>query len=138
MWPFKKRKKVVLDPQTIPFSMNKGVPIIEVELNGKRARFLIDTGASSNILASGEKKKYGFKTYSNSKGVVSGIGGSEQMLSVGGTEVLINKVRVRMPFKSIDLSHVKNKLHIQGIIGSRWLDQQDYIIDYCTNTIYRK
>ena len=138
MWPWKRKKKVVSEKEVIKFSMNKRVPIIQVELNGKKAKFLIDSGASLNILDKNAAKEYGFKTYSSSDSTVTGIGGAEEILSVGGTDVVINGKKVRMPFKSIDLSNVVSKLGIVGIIGSRWLSQQGYIIDYCDHTIYQK
>ncbi len=133
---FKKKKKP--NPGHIPFSMNKGVPIITVELNGKKAKFLIDTGASLNIVSSEVAKKYDFKTYEpRSKTMVSGIGGSEVMLAVSDANVLFEGTKIRIPFKSVSLKNVRHKLGIVGIIGSRWLNEHSFLIDYCLNTVHK-
>lgn len=138
-WRKKKTKKTIsgqINP--ISFSMGKGVPIIEIKINGKKAKLLIDTGASLNILAKEDSRNYKFNVYSlRNASEITGIGGTKQMLGVSKAKITIDDVDYRIPFKSISLRIVKRKLGIVGIIGSRWLNQQDYVIDYNTNTIYK-
>lgn len=141
---FRRKKKTKANPinkqiDPIKFTMGKGVPIIEIKINGKRARLLIDTGASLNILAKEDSQVYKFNVYSLMEDAhITGIGGVRRMLGVSKAKITINDIDYRIPFKSIPLRTVKKKLGIVGIIGSRWLNQQNYIIDYNTSTIYKK
>lgn len=141
MWPWKKKKKHKVEPgkDNIPFSLSKGVPIIKCTINGKGARLLIDTGASLNILSKELSKDYGYNVYSINRNdnTVRGIGGIRTMLGVSKAKIRIEDKEMYIPFQSISMKQLFKKLGIVGIIGSRWLSKNDYIIDYTNNTLHK-
>lgn len=133
---FKKKKKP--QPGIIPFDFYKGVPIIEVKLNGRKARLLIDSGASLNILSREAKEKYGFSTYTIKGYDVAGIGGSKVLGGVRNADVEYDNICLNIPFRAMSLKAVQYKLNIVGIIGSKYLNRHGYVIDYKSKTIFIK
>ena len=70
-------------------------------------------------------------------GTVGGIGGTRQMLGVSKAKIEIEGEVHKIPFKSISMKALKGKLGIVGIIGSRYLNKLDYVIDYKLMTLHR-
>lgn len=132
-----KKKKIVEDE--INFSLSLGVPIVELTLNGKKAKFLIDTGASLNLVSSLKADKYGFKVYSSKdKQEVTGIGGTKNLGSTYDIEVKHGEFKWNIVFFATPLEQVINKLGIVGIIGTKFLKRNGFTIDYRLNKIYKR
>ena len=45
---------------------------------------------------------------------------------------------LKIPFKAGLLKTVKEKYNVVGVVGSRWLASNNYVVDFSTNTIYKK
>ncbi len=119
----------------IPFLTNKGLPIVKLELNGKHAYFVIDTGASISMLDNSIKKHYGFYTRnvyrSSSKSSVLGLGGRQELEQARNVLITIKGEKIEcINFKSTNLSNLRRSLNIVGIIGSDFLIEQGYTIDF--------
>jgi len=112
------------------------LPVVEVEINGKKILLGIDTGAEVNFLDQ-QLLDSGFLNNSEPAGwsTVKGLDQFEnrdpkvklKYLSIGGI-VLQNQV-----FVISDLGHLfpnKEGLKIQGIIGATFLNQFRYSINY--------
>ena len=119
----------------IPFRTNKGIPIIKLELNGKHAYFVLDTGASLSVLDKSVKKHYGFTTRSvydvSSKNSILGIGGRQELYQAYNVSLTIKGEKtICINFKSINLSSLRRSLNVVGIIGSDFLLEHGYTIDF--------
>jgi len=117
--------------------MNCGLPTINVEINGKPAKLLIDTGADSSILDYTADTIYGFRYDKNVPITIGkGLGGISLIYGVEDV-VLVHKTdTLNVKFKSTDLSLIRLNSGIIGIIGSDFLYRNNYIIDYKNRNIY--
>lgn len=126
---------IVKAQNEIPFRTNKGIPIIKLELNGKHANFVLDTGSSLSILDKSVKKHYGFNTRNvnddTTENTILGIGGKQELNQAYNVSLTIKgKKLICINFKSINLSVVRRSLNVVGIIGSDFLIEHGYIIDF--------
>lgn len=118
------------------------IPVVKFDVNGVEACFIIDTGSNSSILDykwyKENSKLFTFKrkTYIN----YVGISGTSTVKTVY-VDGLVNGISVN--FTTSDLSAIiktlkNHNLDVVGILGSVYLEQNNYIIDYNTKSIYRK
>ncbi len=118
---------------------------IAVKVNGKRCRFLVDTGASKSVL----DKSYYEKHLSNKKlktlqQETTGLHGSVPETQIGLIKELeIGKKKIKSyTVAAVDLSHVNStysKLKepkIQGILGSDLMLKYKMVIDYGQEKIF--
>ncbi|MEH6537725.1 MAG: aspartyl protease family protein [Psychroserpens sp.] len=126
----------------ISFRTNKGIPILKLELNGKHAYFVLDTGASSSLIDNSVKKHYGFTTrnvnnaFSND--TVLGIGGIKELEQAYNVLLTIKGKKIKpIDFKSTNLSILRGSLNVVGIIGSDFLIEHGYSIDFERNVLVR-
>lgn len=115
--------------KTIKFSIVGGLPIIKCTINGKKARLLIDTGATSSFLDLNQRGKYDFKI-SKSDADVAGIGGSRDIYRVKDLVLKFGHSEIKHTFKATDLSDVAKVKHIVGIIGTDFLKKRNAMINY--------
>ncbi len=125
---------IVMSQNEIPFQTNKGIPIVKLELNGKHAYFVLDTGASLSILDKSVKKHYGFTTRSvydvSSKNSILGIGGRQELYKAYNVLLTIKGEKtIYINFKSTNLSSLRRSLNVVGVIGSDFLIEHGYTID---------
>lgn len=121
-------------PNEILFNTVNSTPVITVDLNGKYARLLVDTGASLSILHKGGEDKYGFRT-TTSEDNVSGIGGTIRQYNTFNVNISYKDSTLNIPFKAANLNAVHNSIYVDGIIGSDWLKRNDVIIDFRNNKL---
>ncbi len=125
-------------------SVNK-IPVIEGKLNGKKAFFILDTGASLSVLDEKQSKEYGFSTTDlDSDTHISGYGGNTSMKEAVSENVNVGGVDFNGNYYSQDISNIVNVIRanegvkISGIIGCDILKTKGAIIDLSENTIYLK
>lgn len=119
----------------IPFRTNRGLPIVKLELNGKQAYFIVDTGASMSLLDKSVKKFYRFTTRNvnddSSINSILGIGGRQELEYADNVLLTIKGKKIEcINFKSIKLSNLRRSLNVVGIIGSDFLLEHGYTIDF--------
>lgn len=112
---------------------------VNLNINSKRCRFLIDTGASKTVIDKGYFEKYfDKKSIKTVKQETSGLHGSVpeshfaviKKLSIGKLDIINQQVA------AIDLSHVNSiyaktkKPRIHGILGSDLMLEHKMVVDY--------
>lgn len=118
------------------------IPVVKFNINGVMACFIVDTGSNGSILDYKWYKEnselFIFKkdTYIDYVGI-SGVS-TIRTVYVDG---LVNGINVN--FTTSDLSEIiktlkNHNLNVVGILGSVYLEKNNYIIDYNTKSIYRK
>jgi hypothetical protein len=122
--------KKEVPPNSIPFSTSKGVPIIIVDINGKPARLLIDTGATTSVIDSSIVKEYGFRVGANLDIDFNGIGGRASMYYVDQAITTFNGEPMYIRYRASNMRNIRNSLGIVGIIGTNYLEQNKMIINY--------
>ena len=119
-------------------------PIIKVELNGKTAYFLVDTGSDMTILHKDEASRFDFHPLlvSSSKQSALGLSGQQQTIhKAKNVNMVIGSMPIKALFKTYDLSGVvsslRNRVNVKvaGIIGSDVMKRYGFIIDYQHQTI---
>jgi predicted aspartyl protease len=122
--------KKEIPPNSIPFSTNKGVPIITVAINGKSAKLLVDTGATTSVIDSSVVEKYGFRVGNNLDIDFNGIGGRASMYYVDKAITTFNGEPMYIRYRASNMKNIRNSLGIVGIIGTNYLEQNKMIINY--------
>lgn len=119
-------------------------PIVQAELNGKKAYFLLDTGSDLTVMHEEQADFYNF----NIKEMViplkvAGVDGSTGgMNRASNIELKLGELSILTPYFSYDLSNVikyiqsKTFLKISGIIGSDVMVKYGFVIDYGEELVY--
>ncbi|MBS1612527.1 MAG: retropepsin-like domain-containing protein [Bacteroidetes bacterium] len=143
-------KKTVAKPDLIKaslleFEMSGGYHLfLNVKLNGKRCRFLLDTGASKSVVDKAYfEKHFGKQNLKTIKQQTTGLHSSVPESYFGKIkEFAVGKKLIKnYTIAAVDLSHVNmtyaalKKPKIQGILGSDVMLQCKMLIDYGTMTI---
>jgi hypothetical protein len=130
------------NPAEVKILNSYDIPIIEGKLNGKKAYFLADSGASSIMLDESAAQEYGFKiNLLPSSYSMQGIGGSIKLDFANNAEIKLGKLTIDHYVYCQDLSGVVSSLQkglgykIVGIIGSDVFRDHHAVINYENNTI---
>lgn len=108
---------------------------VDLKVNDKYARFLVDTGASISLLDINQAKKYGF-TYKSRNDEAIGLGGSTRRYKAYGHETRTKNDReLLVRFEAADLSNIVHNMQLDGVsilgvIGSDFLMNTGAVIDY--------
>ncbi len=116
---------------------------IKVKINGKKGKFILDTGASNSCVGFDEIEKFNLKP-KDSEHKAAGAGEGEidtqiakkNSLKIG--DFKLKKIRLVL----IDLSHInkalvkQNAKPINGIIGADILEKGKAVIDYDKKKLY--
>lgn len=122
------------EPNQIRFAKVNSLPIIEVTINGKNARLLVDTGASQSLLDVTASQRYGFNAFEVDD-EFHGIGGVSTVFEVNKATVRYRDSLLNANFKAADLGHLRRSYGISGIVGSDWLRKRAAQINYSNNMI---
>ena len=131
--------------RSITFYTVGRIPVIEARLNGKPARFIIDTGASVSVLNTREAGFYGFAIRPNDADAVdvTGFSGQSQLQGAGQCMVEIGSLRItHLRFRSRDMHDFARVLYpagdarIAGILGSDVLMQYKMKIDFTDRKVF--
>lgn len=116
-------------------SVTKDRIIIPVNINGKEAHMLIDTGASVGIVDIDCMKEYSFKKGIKLEGQIVGVGGeSSSAYHTKDLQVDIEGVKLYQ-FITMDIDTIKKSIRentgvtIQGIIGLTQIKMSEMKID---------
>lgn len=127
---------------SITFITSNEIPLVEGTLNGKKAYWIIDSGASYCVVDVNQSKKYEFTVIDDPQQVsIAGIGGVVSRKLAINIDAFIGGMEVDVDFKSQDLSSVQkaimhnNGINVVGILGSDWFNKNKLIIDYSTNQL---
>lgn len=126
--------------EVISLQLNRGnAPIVEVRVNGKKQRFLLDTGAGLSVISSRIAEKCGVKPISEDSGVAKAATGKRiDVMPAYIDDLSIGKISIKNhPVIVIDKKDLQIKLlglftllRIDGIIGWNALKKMDVEIDY--------
>ncbi len=118
----------------LPVTMRGHEPLITVKINGKDARFIVDTGAFWNSMTPGSAAKYGLSLGPAPFGLImKGVGGSTMNISLGTAQ--------DMTFADVALHHVQFIVMDKGfggeagLIGENFLKQFDVEYDFANGVI---
>ncbi len=121
----------------IPFEYRAGIPVIEIEINGVKAKFLFDTGAP-NVISEDLATTLNLNT--KSFGKINDSGGNS---SKEGRKLLIDSIKIgtvtfletNALVMDLQSSFVFNCLGFDGIIGANLMRMAKWKIDYKNQNI---
>lgn len=118
---------------------------IKATLNGKKGRFILDTGASNSCLDITLADQYNLKVEdSETKAAGAGAIGMETKIAVNNTIKFKDWKYKNFNVVLLDLTHVNTALTehnakaVHGIIGADILEKGEAIIDYKKKCVYLK
>ena len=116
-------------------------PLVEVEINGRPAVMLIDTGSSTGLIDINQMDEYGFSLMAKTNMAISSIGGKRcESYRVRDLWVRLDGIDVYQ-FLATDISLIAESIHketgyrISGIIGYKQIRNTKIKIDACNNMI---
>src|SRR5690606_16577565 len=112
------------------------LPIVTFDINGNYVKLLVDTGSTLNVLDSSLKSKLKF-TSKPSDITFEGIGGNKRAEVVENALVKYKDSIVYIKFTTFDLSNVGKSIGVQGVIGSEFLEDNGYVVDFVNNKLKR-
>jgi len=118
------------------FYIYKGLPVIDVDINGNKTKLLIDTGSTSSFLDLNSSSELGFQ-YTMIGSGVTGVNGTTNVGLVKNVKVLINEKRTNIKFKTVDLKAI-DRLNVSGILGNDYFVKNNLVIDYEEKRIKKK
>ena len=134
--------RVTLTDNQIQFKTIGKIPIVEGKINGKRAYFIIDTGASISLLNESEASHFGFGSYSSTNQSLVGFSGSAAINEAYNCRVEFGSMIIHgVTFKARCLNDFTAAIrqhegvNISGIIGSDVFNKYQITIDYRNNII---
>jgi len=119
---------------------------MRLKLNGKRARFILDTGASHTVVDSSAAEKFKVIAGTRKGKKAGGLGttGLETKVSKDNT-IEISKVKLNgQKLVLLDLTHVNLSLenngseNVTGIVGADILKKKSAVIDYKGRALFLK
>ena len=132
--------------QSISYGLHKiGFPTIIVEYEGQNLLMMLDTGSNDNYLAPIVYKVFGEKLKQlKTDGVVLGANGTtngiitvEMPIKINGKDFL-QEFKV-LPFsESFDLIEKQSNVQVHGIIGTRFMYEQGWVIDFVNEKVYEQ
>lgn len=116
-------------------------PLVEVEINGRPAVMLVDTGSSTGLIDINQMDEYGFSLMAKTDMVISSIGGKRcESYRVRDLWVRLEGISIYQ-FLATDISLIAESIHketgyrISGIIGYDQIKNAEIKIDASNNQI---
>lgn len=116
-------------------------PLVEVEINGRPAVMLVDTGSSTGLIDINQMDEYGFSLMAKTDMVISSIGGKRcESYRVRDLWVRLEGISIYQ-FLATDISLIAESIHketgyrISGIIGHDQIKNAEIKIDASNNQI---
>lgn len=121
------------------------LPIVEGALNGKKAYFLLDTGASISVLDVTKATQYGFTLGDMNDFTISGYGGvSNNVVKLNNVNIKLGSEEMDSEFLGKDIGYLVDAVQnatsykIVGIIGNNNIAGNDLILDFETDYILKR
>lgn len=112
------------------------VPIIEVTINGRLGRLVVDSGAAVSSLDSKYARYFGFQdSIGGEEEILTGIGGSVTMRNIDSVVVYYKELRINHGFKTSSLGEMYRLTGAVGVLGADYLMKEKLIIDFKSNSI---
>lgn len=116
--------------EQLPITFIRGLPIVQMSVNGQNGLFLLDTGASENFIALELKDRIGYESYKIYGKAVNSVGGDKGIHNV---RYLVlkdsNDKIIDIKFQAMDLTNLRVNLKVIGILGSDFF-KSGWLIDY--------
>lgn len=115
-----------------------GVPIVKAKINDKKAYFIVDSGATSSLIALEVCNDYGVIVQTASQNI-TGIGSNTKMYQCNAI-ISLGDINIS-PVKATSLANliksVKSRcfIKIAGVIGTDSMSENKLIIDYSNNQL---
>jgi len=126
----------------VPFTTIGMIPVIEGKINGKRAYFIVDTGASCSLLNEQAAGRYGFKYRARSEEQVVGLNGQAKINMAFNYDVQLGTIRLKQAiFRTRHLTELttiiraNDHIDVAGIIGADILKRYGMVIDFNSNSV---
>ena len=118
---------------------NNKMLFINVTLNGRPAKLLIDTGASKSLLDINFAEEYGYKCYPLAIDKYIGLGGLHDVYAIANYDI----DEFFTPFLGTDLGEITGYfkdagVEIVGVLGADFLEMHRAVIDFEKNLMYKK
>lgn len=134
---------VVTPRTTVTLQPAGGVLVLPLEVNGRPARFLLDTGASRSVVTEAATQRLGLArdewVASNMQGVSGGIehtrNADPRRLSLGGVELRRHTMAHDNTLTVATLPQVTPGLPIDGVLGRDFLSVFDLDLDMPAHTL---
>ena len=130
------------EPYIIPIVCLDKVPIIEVQLNGLPAYFILDSGSDISVLNLADADRYLFTTKQIATRDLKGFSGGRQgIFSVKSAELVLSSYQINSSFYTTDLDHLVQTLEkstsitVNGIIGLDIMKEYGFEIDYANKIV---
>ncbi len=136
----KAKKYNTIKLKTIP----SGHHLIKAKINGKKGKFILDTGASNTVISSDKAKKFKIKLKDTEHKATGAGTGEIEIQTTGKNTIQIGKWKIdKLKFVSMDLSHINIALsmfdiEVDGIIGADILHEGKGIIQYDKGLLFLK
>lgn len=125
--------------------LNTGHYKLDLQVNGVRGSFIMDSGASSSCIGVHARDKFGLESH-ESDVTAAGAGATGMEASVSNETLLRigDRGYRKVVFVLFDLSHVNQALDsvgertVDGILGADLLKRIRAVIDYGRNALYYK
>ena len=117
---------------------------LEANINGKKGRFILDTGASSSCICTSLENKFNVISKENKEKASSANSEMKHTKISEGNAIQIGKWNSKTSLLTFDMSHINYALGekeikaVDGIIGSDILKKSKAILDYKSNKLYLK
>lgn len=138
-------KKTILKLQSVFIPPNGVHLILNVKINSKRARLVLDTGASQTVLDMNRMTRFTTqKKFEKSDGHSSGIGSSSmeshifmsEKMDIGDFTIL-KKQLVLLDMVHVNSSYALiNKKPVDGVLGGDILKKYKAVINYATKELH--
>ncbi len=124
-------------------TLPSGHHVVEVNLNGRPATFVVDSGAGRTVIHQPYTSGFGLQAGGGPVGTAIGAGGSTAVSRVGINDLTIASTRTALTgIFALDLSHVVKALEpivgspVHGVIGQDVMQAQHAIIDVQQARLY--
>jgi len=126
--------------KSVPMTIKHGEsPRVVLSINGKPARFLVDTGASKSFINFKAFKQYGFGIFiSKPSGFVYGAAGIDMpYFDTYDAEIKTREGDViDVRFSAVDINSSASNMKIVGIIGIDFMVKNNVILDLENKVMY--
>lgn len=121
--------------------LSESRPLVEVEINGRPAVMLVDTGSSTGLIDINQMDEYGFSLMAKTDMIIISIGEKQcESYRVRDLWVRLEGIDIYQ-FLATDISLIAESIHketgyrISGIIGYKQIRNTKIKIDACNNMI---